>query len=268
MTFSELLPSYITPFEGVPAWAIACVIASYFLGFFVRGAFGFGSNMPIVLLTTWLLGPHHAILLTAVAALAAQLHLLPQGIATADWKVSRQLIVGMLVGVGAGTWLFIRLAEDWLTLVMGALIITIVVLDRTRAVDRFASGVDLRSPVVTTSLAAGSACAGAVGGGGAMYLLSGFLKFVCASPSALRGTNLVVSGIFIFARIGFLSLAGLITPVLLIEAALLIPVVFLGTWAGTRFFRRAGPAGFYAALQTLLIAAALALIVKGAAQIW
>ncbi len=268
MTFSELLPSYITPFEGVPTWAIACVIASYFFGFFVRGAFGFGSNMPIVLLTTWLLGPHHAILLTAVAALAAQLHLLPQGIATADWRVSRQLIVGMMLGVGAGTWIFVRLAEDWLTLVMGALIITIVALDRTQAVDRFTSGVNLRSPLVTTSLAASSACAGAVGGGGAMYLLSGFLKLICASPSTLRGTNLVVSGVFIFARIGFLSLAGLITPVLLIEAALLIPVVFLGTWAGTRFFRSAGPVGFYAALQTLLIAAALALIGKGAAQLW
>ena len=268
MNFTELFPAHLAPFAGVPWWAIACVIASYFFGFFVRGAFGFGSNMPIVLLTTWLLGPHHAILLTALAAAAAQIHLLPQGIATADWRVSRQLIAGMLVGVGTGTWLFVRLAEDWLTLVMGALIITIVALDRTRAVERFAPRADLRSPLVTTTLAAGSACAGAVGGGGAMYLMSGFLKFLCASPSALRGTNMVVSGIFIFARILFLSLAGLITPVVLIEAALLIPVVFLGTWAGTRFFRRAGPAGFYAALQTLLIAAALALIVRGAAQIW
>ena len=96
MTFSELLPAHITPFADVPSWAIACVIASYFFGFFVRGAFGFGSNMPIVLLTTWLLGPHHAILLTALAAAAAQIHLLPQGIATADWRVSRQLIAGMV----------------------------------------------------------------------------------------------------------------------------------------------------------------------------
>ena len=55
---------------------------------------------------------------------------------------------------------------------------------------------------------------------------------------------------------------------LLIETALLMPVVFLGTWSGTRFFRNAGPVSFYAALQTLLIAAALALIGKGAAQIW
>ena len=267
MTISDILSIDITPFAGVPAWAIGCVVASYFFGFFIRGAFGFGSNMPIVLLTTWLLGPHHAILLTAVAALIALFHLLPQGIATADWRISRQLIVGMLIGVGMGTWLFVRLNEQWLTLVMGTLIIAIVVLDRTRAVDRFVSHANLSSPSLTISLAAGSACAGAVGGGGAMYFLTGFVKLICASPSALRGTSVVVSGVFIIARIVLLSLAGFITPVLLVEAALLMPVVFLGTWTGTRFFRRAGAEGFYIALQTLLIAAALLLIVKGAVQI-
>ena len=267
MTFPDLLPAHIAPFAGVPAWAIACVAVSYLFGFFIRGAFGFGSNMPIVLLTTWLLGPHHAILLTAVAALVAQFHLLPQGIATADWRISRQLILGMLIGVGIGTWLFVRLNEQWLTLVMGILIIAIVVVDRTRAVDRFVAHANLSSPILTTSLSAGSACAGSVGGGGAMYLLSGFLKLICTDPSALRGTNMVVSGVFIFARIAFLSLAGLITPVLLVEAALLIPVVFFGTWAGTRFFRRAGADGFNTALQSLLIAAALLLIAKGVVQI-
>ncbi len=264
---SELFPAH-APFADMPALAIAGIFAIYFLGFFIRGAFGFGSNMPIVLLTTWLLGPHHAILLTAIASVAAQIHLLPQGLGTADWRISRPLIAGMLVGVGAGTWLFIRMNEEWLTLVMGVLIIAIVMLDRSRAVERFAPRLDPRSPVLAAALAAGSSCAGSVGGGGAMYLLNGFLKLACTSPSALRGTNLVVSGIFILVRISLLALAGLITPVLLVEAALLIPVVFLGTWAGTRFFRSAGPAGFYAALQALLIAAALLLIVKGGIQIW
>ena len=267
MTFSELLPSDIIPFAGVPAWAVACVVASYFFGFFVRGAFGFGSNMPIVLLTTWLLGPHHAILLTVIAAVAAQLHLLPQGFSTADWRLSRILLAGMMLGVVAGTWLFVRLDEQWLTLVMGVLIMAIVVIDRTRAVERFAPRLDLRRPLVPATLAAGASFAAAVGGGGAMYLLSGFLKLVTADTRVLRGTNLLVSGIFVMTRVVLLALAGLITPVLLIETATLLPVVFLGTWAGTRVFRRAGAAGFFAALQTLLIAAALALIVRGVIQI-
>ena len=39
--------------------------------------------MPIVLLTTWILDPHHAVLLVVLAALVAQVHLLPQGVKTA-----------------------------------------------------------------------------------------------------------------------------------------------------------------------------------------
>ncbi len=48
-------------FRDAPLWAVACIAVSCFLGFFIRGAFGFGSNIPIVLLTTPILGPHHAI---------------------------------------------------------------------------------------------------------------------------------------------------------------------------------------------------------------
>ena len=37
-------------FRDAPLWAVACIAVSYFLGFFIRGAFGFGSNMRGVLL--------------------------------------------------------------------------------------------------------------------------------------------------------------------------------------------------------------------------
>jgi uncharacterized membrane protein YfcA len=102
----EFLPTYV-PFPDVPFWAIGCIFVSYFLGFFVRGAFGFGSNIPIVLLTTPILGPHNAIVLVAVAAFVSQIDLLPQGVHTADWRVSKPLIVGMLAGAAVGTWFFL-----------------------------------------------------------------------------------------------------------------------------------------------------------------
>lgn len=89
-------------FAHVPLWAIACIFVSYFLGFFVRGAFGFGSNIPIVLLTTPILGPHHAIVLVAVAALISQIDLLPQGVHTANWQVSKPLIAGMSPALPSG----------------------------------------------------------------------------------------------------------------------------------------------------------------------
>ncbi len=67
----------------------------------------------------------------------------------------------------------------------------------------------------------------------------------------------------IVGRIILLSWYGLFTPQLLAEASLLLPVVFLGTWSGTRFFHTSSPERFYIALQILLFCAAIALLGKG-----
>jgi hypothetical protein len=41
--------------------AVGCIFVSYLSWFFVRGAFGLGSNIPLVLLTTSILGLTHAV---------------------------------------------------------------------------------------------------------------------------------------------------------------------------------------------------------------
>ncbi len=264
---SEFLPAGAAPFAEIAPWMIACVFATHFFGFFIRGAFGFGSNMPIVLITTWILGPHHAILLVLLTTIVAQLHLLPQGVKTADWAVMRTLVVGMLAGIFIGTWLFTILAADWLTLVMGVLVTVVVAMDGFKLLQRLSDRIDLRSPWVASSLATTSSAIGAVSGGGAFYLLVVYLKLACSTPAALRGTNITLSGMFIIWRFLLVAYYGLITPQLLIEAALLVPAVFLGTWTGTRFFHASTPERFYVALQILLVVAALALIGKGIARV-
>lgn len=261
--FPDLFPAGAVPYAELAPWAIAAVFAMHFMGFFIRGAFGFGSNMPIVLVTTWILGPHHAILLVLLCTFAAQVHLLPQGLKTADWEVTRPLVAGVIVGITTGTWLFTILAADWLTLVMGSLITFIIVMDSLKVLQWLSARIDLRSRWVTSSLAAGSSVVGAVSGGGAFYFLVIYLKLACKDPAGLRGTNLALSAVFIVGRIILLSWYGLFTPQLLAEASLLLPVVFLGTWSGTRFFHTSSPERFYIALQILLFCAAIALLGKG-----
>ena len=255
--------SELAPFAGLPYWAIACVFAAHFLGFFIRGAFGFGSNMPIVLLTAWLLDPHHAILLVVFTAASAQIHLFPQGVGAADWQVTKPLIVGMFLGVVLGTWLFTVLAADWLLLLMGVVITVIVAMDRMRLLERMTRWIDLRSRAVTSSLALFSGTVGTVSGGGGLYFLVVYLKLACKTAESLRGTNLILSGFFILIRVLLLLPTGLITGQLLAEAALLLPAVFLGTCAGTRAFHLTEPRRFYDALQILLFLAAIALMVRG-----
>ena len=253
----------LSPFAGVPVWAVICVFAAHFLGFFIRGAFGFGSNMPIVLLTAWLLEPHHAILLVIFTAAAAQVHLFPQGFGSADWEVTKPLIIGMFLGVALGTWLFTILAADWLMLVMGAMITIVVAMDRLRLLERLTRSIDIRSPAVTSGLAIFSGTAGTVSGGGGIYFLVVYLKLACKTAASLRGTSLILSGFFILSRVLLLLPTGLLTLPLLAEAILLLPAVFRGTWAGTRAFHLTGSRRFYDALQLLLLLAASALAVRG-----
>lgn len=253
----------MTPFSETPFWAVVFVFASHFLGFFIRGTFGFGSNMPIVLLTTWVLSPHHAVLLATLASTVSQIHLFPQGLNTADWQVTRPVAIGQVVGIGIGTWLFTRLRPDWLTLTLGLLISLVVLMDRFKLLEQLERAVDLRSRSVTSLLSITSGVVGTVSGGGGMYFLIAYLKLACATPGKFRGTNLVLSGFFLASRVVFIGVAGLISLKLLVETALLVPVIFLGTWAGGRFFRASSPEGFYATLQIVLLWAAIALMGKG-----
>lgn len=262
------MPPDFIPFSGIPTWAIVCVLVAHFMGFFIRGAFGFGSNMPIILMTTWLLGPHHAVVLVVVTASASQFHLLPQGLRTADWSVTRPLLVGMVVGVSVGTWVFTKLEADWLTLLMGGLITGIVVMDRCRVLERLTHVIDLRARIVSVTLALISGLVGTISGGGGLYFLIVYLKLACATVAGLRGTNLILSGLFILVRLVLLIWAGFVSWSVAVEAALLMPAVLLGTWAGTRCFHAIDSQRFFSALQFVLLAMAVALAVKGAFKLF
>ena len=47
-------------FQGIEWWVLLALAATHALGCFIRGAFGFGSNVPIVVISAFLLPPHHA----------------------------------------------------------------------------------------------------------------------------------------------------------------------------------------------------------------
>ena len=253
----------IVAFDGMTPFAVGFVLLVHFIGFYIRGALGFGSNMPIVLLTTWVLGPHHAILLVALTSGIAQVHLLPQGFRNTDWSIARMLALGMMAGIVFGTWVFAEIEADWLVLLLGGLILGILLMDRFQAIKRLKRRINLRSHTLASILAAISGSVGTISGGGGLYFLVAYLKLVCANPAVLRSTNVFLSGAFMLFRLCLLTYAGLFTPILLVEALLVAPAVFLGSWAGSRLFHASSPERFYAILQFVLFAAAAALFIKG-----
>ncbi len=56
------------PFADLSAYAIALVYVAYFFGYYIRGSFGFGSNLPAVLITAWVFDPQHTVRVVAVVA--------------------------------------------------------------------------------------------------------------------------------------------------------------------------------------------------------
>ena len=260
---NDWLSSGVEPFAGIAWWAVAIVFAAHAFGSFIRGAFGFGSNMPVVLITTFVLGPHHAILLALLTTIVAQLNLLPSALKDADWQVARPLMAGLTAGTVLGTWLFTILSAEWLVLVLGILLSTRVLMDQFNIVPRLTAHIDLRAGRVASSFSFVGGTMGGVSGGGAFYFLVVYLKHACASAAALRGTNVVLSVLVMCLRMIVVVLAGRMTLTLLAEGLLLTPLVIAATWYGSHVFRTTAPTRFFAALQILLLAGALALIVKG-----
>ncbi len=149
----DLLPSDISLFEGLSAQAIAAVALIYFVAFSIRGVIGFGSGMPAVLFSSWILDPHHAVLSALTTGAAAQVQLMPTGIRHGDWQVARPLMIAVALAIVFGIWIFGALPAAWLTLVLGLVMSVIVLMDLGRFLSRFAEPIDVRAPGVAAGLA-------------------------------------------------------------------------------------------------------------------
>jgi len=259
--------SGVMPFDGIEWWVLAALAATHALGCFIRGAFGFGSNVPIVVISAFLLPPHHAILLALMTTLAAQIQLLPSGFRTADWQVTKPLMAGLVVGTTTGSWLFSVLSPEWLVIILGGLIVFIILMDTICVVEKLVRHVDLRSRRLAAILAAIGGTMGGLSGAGAFYFLVVYLKHACPTPETLRGTNVMLASITMGVRLIALATLGFITPTLIVEGLILWPVAIAATWLGAHAFKRSSPGGFYIALQILLLCGAASLIYKGFQQL-
>lgn len=261
----RLLQTYdAVPFAGMSFWTVAAVFGVYVFSFFVRGAAGFGSAMPAVLLTSWLLPAHHAVILALLAGLVSQGQFFLQGVRDADWSVARSVILALMISITLGILLFERLDGDWLLFLLGLLCLVLVSAGKPPMVDKFVAMWGTRASIVAGGI---SGFVGTVIGAGGMYLLVVYLRHVCTQANSLRATNIVVSAVFLAWRAFVAGLAGLITLQILVEVAFLIPAIIFGGWLGSRWFRSLDPAKFGRFLQALLLVASLGLVVRGGLRI-
>lgn len=262
-----LFPQGIDPFPGLSGPIIAAVVVIYLMTFILRGAIGFGSVTPTVLLTSWVLEPHHAVLLALTTTVAAQGQLLPEGFRHGDWRITRPIMAAICISIVAGIFVFIRLEAQWLTLIIGVVMCWTVFMEYRKLLDRLGKYIDMRAPRTAFALASISGLiAGAVGAGG-MLFLAVYLKHACETAQKLRATALLVSGLYMIWRFIVALAAGLISANLILETVLLLPVTYLGGWIGIRYFRSLTDERFFRLFQVLLMVLAVGLVAKGLTQI-
>ncbi len=255
------------PFANLDGISIAVVVAVYFFAFFIRGIIGFGSALPAVLVSAWILPPHDAVLLALLTSVFAQVQLLPQGYREANWKIAKPMLAGTIVSIIVGVWIFASLSAAWLTIVLGLVLSAAVLADMVRLAERLAEKLRLDGVAVAFWLAALAGLIAGVAGAGAQYFISFYIRWAAPTPREFRATNIVISGFMALWRAVVTLAAGLITIKLTVEAMLIMPAAYAGAWGGRKLAGRLSPERYFGLFRWFLLIAAAALIWKGTAAL-
>jgi len=261
--FDSLYLTLGEPFAGVSLWAIAGVAVIYFVCFAARGAIGFGALAPAVTFTSWLIPPHHAVLLAVIAATIPQLQLLPESLRGTDWPVVRPVIAAMAITTALGTWVFTKLSGEWLTLILGFVISAVVVFDALKLLERAVKHIDIRAPGMAFGLSAITGLINGIAGAGGMVALVVYLKHACRDHLSLRATTIFLGTLVLCYRFVLTFVVGMVDLKLMVEAALMLPTIYIGVWLGNRYARNISPKRYHAILTAVLLASALGLLLEG-----
>lgn len=240
-----------------PPWWVL-VFVTILVGGVVRGFGGFGTSMVWVGGMSLALPPTTAIPTALLLEVLASLQLLPQAWRHAHWKSLSWMLGGVVLGMPLGTWALVSIPERPMRLVLGIAVLAAVVLMASSL--RSAALPGPRGAVVVGSVS--GALNGAFAMGGPPAILMYF-----SSPAQVRAGRASLIVFFLFTDVmGSVSagVGGLITPDLLRQTLLLVPVTLLGVGVGSWWFRRTGAEDFrrhvlwlLAGLAALMVSQAL-----------
>ena len=167
------------------------------------------------------------------------------------------LVLPMLAGIALGLTLFIRLAEGWLLLILGAFLLA------------YAGWGLLRRgppPALPASAAipaglAGGAFAALFGTGGVLFALYNAGRI--QDKAALRANNAATILFTSVLRTALFAAAGLLAQEsLLVTAAILLPALLAGVWLGHRLHAAVPAAAVVKAVYAVLVMAGLLLLLR------
>jgi hypothetical protein len=239
---------------------IALTALIVYASFVVRGMSGFGSSLIAMPLLVFVMPIHVAVPLMALMAFVLLCVLLVRDRRDVIWREVWLLLAPTLAGVAAGVFLFASLDNSLLLKCLGGVTIGYAVyalavhyfgLPGFRCSERWAIPAGFCGSFIDTAFG---------GGGGTVVVIYMHMRGI--GKIAFRATAAMLWFFEMAARVSGYALAGYYTTGVLLLIALLLPVMWFGTWCGERIHSRISQETFSKLLAVLLIASGVTLVLK------
>ncbi|MBN1838368.1 MAG: sulfite exporter TauE/SafE family protein [Spirochaetales bacterium] len=226
-------------------------------GSFVLGVTGFGFGVVLMGLFPLVIGFKAASVLVACVGLPVVLYLLiPLG-KHIEWKALLRLAAGLLVGTPLGVWVLIRVSERYLTIALGVLLILYLAYDR---LSRVRTNHQLPRFVGYLAGLIGGTFGGAFNTNGPPAVA--YLSSLRLEKHAAQATIVAYIAIAALYKVGFLIYRGMISRQVLLHTLVLVGPAFGGMFLGRLVFKSIPAHVFDWAVQGLLAAIAVLMIVQ------
>lgn len=235
---------------------IAALICFAAIGGFMRGFAGFGTTLIMVPLFTFVIEPAPAVLIGMSIDAIATAPLVPRAAKQADWSPVTPILIGGLIATPIGAYVLLVFSADFMRIAIASMVIISALLMLSGWSYQGKKPFMLSFLVGLFSGTAGTATS--VGGPPiAIYLLAGGTPAL-AMRASLNCFSFIKQSFSVFV----IALAGGFGLEIIPPIVLLIPVMFVFTWVGTRVFRRVSDTGFRNFLLYFLVVIGIALMVR------
>lgn len=238
------------------AWIGAAVFSAYV----VRGMSGFGAGLVAAPLLAMVLPMHVVVPMSGLLVFVLFIFLTIRDRADVIWRELKLLAPPTVAGVIAGLFLFRTLDNQLLLVMLGGFLILYASymlavhtfgLPQFKCSERWAIPLGFVGAFFDTLFG---------GGGGTLVVI--YMHARGMGRMEFRATVATLWFIEMIARISGYGVAGFYTREVLILVAVLLPVVWAGTWVGERLGNRVSPGTFSRILATLLLLSGVSLLMK------
>ena len=246
--------------EGFSLTQIVFAAVVVFTAFVVRGMSGFGAGLIATPLLAFMLPMHVIVPVSGLLVFVLFVFLTIRDRNSVIWRELRLLAVPTVIGVVCGLFLFRSLDNSLLLFMLGGFLVAYAAymmvvhwfgLPELRCSEKWAAPAGFAGAFIDTLFG---------GGGGTLVVI--YMHARGIGKMQFRATVAVLWFIEMIARISGYTLAGYYTASTLLLVAVLLPMVWAGTWVGEHISNRISQETFSRILAVMLLLSGVSLLLK------